>query len=177
MTNLVILTGRLARDPESRETKGGTSVTGITVVTDLATAVIAGVIVSALAYAWQNARRIHAKSYRTPEGAKVYQVEGPLFFGSAEGFAELFSPDTDPGRVIVDFAGSRVADQSALAAIETLAAKYESRGKTLVLRHLSRDCHALLNRAGQLMVDSEDDPDYGIAVDYGVRPGALGAAH
>ena len=152
-------------------------VTGITVVTDLATAVIAGVIVSALAYAWQNARRIHAKSYRTPEGAKVYQVEGPLFFGSAEGFAELFSPDTDPGRVIVDFAGSRVADQSALAAIETLAAKYEARGKTLVLRHLSRDCHALLNRAGQLMVDSEDDPDYGIAVDYGVRPGALGAAH
>ena len=152
-------------------------VTGITVVTDLATAVIAGVIVSALAYAWQNARRIHAKSYRTPEGAKVYQVEGPLFFGSAEGFAELFSPDTDPGRVIVDFAGSRVADQSALAAIETLAAKYEARGKTLVLRHLSRDCHALLNRAGQLMIDSEDDPDYGIAVDYGVRPGALGAAH
>lgn len=152
-------------------------VTGITVATDLATAVVAGVIVSALAYAWQNAKRIHARSYATPEGAKVYQIEGPLFFGSAEGFAELFTPETDPGHVIVDFAGSRVADQSALAAIEALAAKYEERGKTLALRHLSRDCHRLLHRAGQLMVDSEDDPTYGIAVDYSVRPGALGAAH
>jgi len=79
--------------------------------------------------------------------------------------------------VIVDFEGSRVADQSALAAIEALAAKYDARGKTLVLRHLSRDCHRLLHRAGQLMVDSDDDPVYGVAVDYSVRPGALGAAH
>ncbi|GHD99401.1 sulfate permease [Defluviimonas sp. 20V17] len=152
-------------------------VTVITVFTDLATAVVAGVIVSALAYAWQNAKRIHARTRTTPEGAKVYQIEGPLFFGSAEGFAELFTPDTDPSLVIVDFAGSRVADQSALAAIEALAAKYDARGKTLVLRHLSRDCHRLLHRAGQLMVDSDDDPTYGVAVDYSVRPGALGAAH
>ena len=152
-------------------------VTGITVATDLATAVVAGVIVSALAYAWQSAKHIHAKSYATPEGAKVYQIEGPLFFGSAESFGELFSPETDPGRVIVDFAESRVADQSALAAIEALASKYEGHGKTLVLRHLSRDCHRLLHRAGQLMIDSEDDPEYGVAVDYGVRSDALGAAH
>ncbi len=148
-------------------------VTAITVATDLATAVVAGVIVSALAYAWQNAKRIHATTAEE-DGAKVYRIEGPLFFGSTDGFAELFTPETDPARVIVDFDGSRVADQSALAAIEALAARYEAQGKTLVLRHLSRDCHALLNRAGQLMVDSEDDPDYGIAVDYGVKAGVLG---
>ncbi|MCB1410985.1 MAG: SulP family inorganic anion transporter, partial [Rhodobacteraceae bacterium] len=152
-------------------------VTAITVATDLATAVVAGVIVSALAYAWQNARRIHARIETGEDGAKVYRIEGPLFFGSTDGFAELFTPEADPDRVIVDFAESRVADQSALAAIEALAARYEAQGKVLSLRHLSRDCHRLLNRAGQLMVDSADDPDYGIAVDYGVRTGALGGAH
>ena len=68
---------------------------------------------------------------------------------------------------------SRVADQSALQAIETLAQKYEAEGKTLQLRHLSRDCHRLLNRAGQLVIDADDDPDYGLAVDYSVRTGIL----
>ncbi|MGB3148405.1 MAG: SulP family inorganic anion transporter [Paracoccaceae bacterium] len=152
-------------------------VTAITVATDLATAVVSGVIVSALAYAWQNARRIHARVEQGEGGAKVYLIEGPLFFGSAAGFAELFTPEADPDHVIVDFDASRVADQSALAAIETLAARYEALGKNLSLRHLSRDCHRLLNRAGQLMIDSDDDPDYGIAVDYGVRPGALAGGH
>ncbi|SPH18660.1 Bicarbonate transporter BicA [Defluviimonas aquaemixtae] len=151
-------------------------VTAITVATDLATAVVAGVIVSALAYAWQNAKRIQARTSFGPDGAKVYQIEGPLFFGSTDGFAELFTPETDPDRVIVDFAGSRVADQSALAAIEALAARYEAQRKSLILRHLSRDCHRLLNRAGQLMIDSDDDPDYGVAVDYGVKAGAFGGA-
>ncbi|MGB3312841.1 MAG: SulP family inorganic anion transporter [Albidovulum sp.] len=151
-------------------------VTAITVATDLAMAVVAGVIVSALAYAWQNAKRIHATTTEE-DGAKVYRIEGPLFFGSTDGFSELFAPETDPDRVIVDFDGSRVADQSALAAIEALAARYEAQGKVLALRHLSRDCHALLHRAGQLMIDSDDDPEYGIAVDYGVRAGALSGAH
>ncbi len=152
-------------------------VTVVTVLEDLAVAVVVGVIVSALAYAWSNATRIRAKAYRTPEGARVYQIEGPLFFGSAAGFAELFSPASDPKTVIVDFMNSRVADQSALQAIEALAQKYEAEGKTLQLRHLSRDCHRLLKRAGQLVVDAEDDPDYGIAADYGVRTGALGGGH
>lgn len=152
-------------------------VTVVTVATDLATAVVVGVIVSALAYAWQNAARIHAKSYETPEGAKVYQVQGPLFFGSVEGFNELFDPSRDPQTVIVDFADSRVADQSALTAIEAMAAKYEAAGKKLQLRHLSRDCHQLLSKAGQLIVDSDDDPDYEIAVNYSVRTGVLGAGH
>jgi len=152
-------------------------VTVVTVASDLATAVVVGVIVSALAYAWQNARRIHANVRLTPEGAKVYQIQGPLFFGSVEGFTELFSPESDPQMVIIDFADSRVADQSALNAIETVAAKYRALGKNIQLRHLSRDCHQLLSRAGQLMVDSDDDPDYQIAVDYGVRSGALAAGH
>ena len=149
-------------------------VTVVTVMEDLAVAVVVGVIVSALAYAWNNARRIHAKTYDTPEGARVYQVQGPLFFGSSDGFTELFSPKTDPSRVIVDFAESRVVDQSALQAIEAVAAKYEAEGKQVQLRHLSRDCHQLLTKAGHLMIDSDDDPDYEIAVNYSVRTGILG---
>jgi len=151
----------------------------VTVMHDLATAVVVGVIVSALAYAWNNARRIRIierDSIRTP-GAHVYEIEGPLFFGSTEGFAELFHPETDPDVVIVDFMRSRVVDQSALQAIEDLAAKYEAHGKTLRLRHLSKDCHKLLKRAGQIMVDSDDDPDYGLAVDYGVKTGVFGGGH
>ncbi|WP_425394203.1 SulP family inorganic anion transporter [Aestuariivita boseongensis] len=149
-------------------------VTVVTVLEDLAVAVVVGVIVSALAYAWNNARRIHAKTYVTPEGAKVYQVQGPLFFGSSDGFSELFDPQNDPSVVIVDFADSRVVDQSALQAIEAVAAKYETQGKQIQLRHLSRDCHQLLTKAGHLMVDSDDDPDYEIAVDYSVRTGIIG---
>ena len=151
--------------------------TGVTVAYDLAIAVVVGVIVSALTYAWTNARRIHARIDDTKEGVKVYKIDGPLFFGSTDGFAELFSPDTDPDSVIVDFMDSRVADQSALQAIEDMASRYQDLGKTLQLRHLSRDCHKLLNRAGQLMVDSNDDPDYGVAVEYSIQTGMLGGEH
>jgi len=149
-------------------------VTVVTVWTDLATAVVVGVIVSALAYAWQNATRIYAKTYQTPEGAKVYQIQGPLFFGSAEGFIETFTTTEDPSLVIIDFQDSRVADQSALQAIEAVAGKYEDLGKKIQLRHLSRNCHELLSKAGHLIIDSDDDPDYEIAADYGVRTGILG---
>ncbi len=149
-------------------------VTVTTVLTDLAIAVVVGVIVSALAYAWNNATRIHARTKTGPDGEKVYSIEGPLFFGSTHGFAEIFDPEGDPQLVIVDFADSRVVDQSALQAIEALAMRYEAEGKTLQLRHLSRDCHRLLNRAGQLVAEAGDDPDYGLAVDYGVRTGTLG---
>ena len=149
-------------------------VTVVTVMEDLAVAVVVGVIVSALAYAWNNARRIHSKTYTTPEGARVYQVQGPLFFGSSDGFVELFDAPGDPSEVIVDFADSRVVDQSALQAIEAVAAKYDALGKRIQLRHLSRDCHRLLKKAGHLMVDSDDDPDYALAVNYQVRTGILG---
>jgi SulP family sulfate permease len=149
-------------------------VTGVTVYYDLATAVIVGVIVSALSYAWSTAKHIHAHIDESKEGTKVYQIEGPLFFGSTDGFAEIFTPEADPDLVVVDFLNSRVVDQSALQAIERMAKKYRKAGKNLQLRHLSHDCHQLLKRAGQLMVDSDDDPDYGLAVDYSVRPGFLG---
>lgn len=152
-------------------------VTVVTVMSDLAIAVIVGVIVSALAYAWNNATRIHARIEMTEAGAKVYQIEGPLFFGSADGFAEIFTPADDPDLVIVDFMNSRVVDQSALQAIEGMASKYQALGKILQLRHLTRDCHRVLNRAGQLVVDSDDDPTYGLAVDYSVKTGMLGAGH
>ncbi|MGV6847678.1 MAG: SulP family inorganic anion transporter, partial [Marinibacterium sp.] len=148
-------------------------VTVVTVMQDLAVAVVVGVIVSALAYAWNNARRIHADRYETAEG-KVYRVQGPLFFGSADGFVELFDVENDPDKVVIDFADSRVVDQSALQAIETVAGKYEAKGKQIQLRHLSPDCHRLLKRAGHLVVDSDDDPEYGLAVDYSVRTGILG---
>jgi SulP family sulfate permease len=143
-------------------------------MTDLATAVVVGVIVSALAYSWNNARRIYANTHETADGAKVYKINGPLFFGSAEGFAELFHINDDPDLVIIDFQDSRVVDQSALQAIEAVAGKYEDAGKRIQLRHLSRDCHTLLAKAGHLMVDSDDDPDYEIAADYSVKTGVLG---
>ncbi len=152
-------------------------VTAVTVKFDLAIAVVVGVIVSALAYAWNNAKQIHAKVETGVTGAKVYRVQGPLFFGSTDGFADLFTPAADPDQVVVDFIDSRVMDQSALQAIEDLAVKYEALGKQLQLRHLSKDCHQLLNRAGQLMVDADDDPDYGLAVDYSVRTGIFGGGH
>ena len=98
-------------------------------------------------------------------------------FGSVEGFTELFEPNKDPSVVIVDFADSRVVDQSALTAIEAVAEKYEASGKKLQLRHPSKDCHRLLTKAGQLIVDSDDDPDYEVATDYSVRTGILAGGH
>jgi len=151
-------------------------VTVVTVYHDLAVAVVVGVIVSALAYAWNAARRIDASTEMDGD-AKVYKIVGPLFFGSIEGFNELFDPKNDPDMVIVDFAGSRVVDQSALQAIEGLADKYIQAGKAIRLRHLTRDCHKLLNRAGQLIIDSDDDPEYEVATDYRVVTGRLGSGH
>ena len=151
-------------------------VTVVTVWYDLAVAVVVGVIVSALAYAWNNARRIHAHVDLDRE-SKTYKIQGPLFFGSTDGFVELFDVENDPKIVILDFEASRVVDQSALQAIEVVAAKYESAGKLLQLKHLSRDCHTLLIKAGHLMVDSDDDPDYALAVNYSVRTGILDGGH
>ena len=150
-------------------------VTAVTVMEDLAVAVIVGVIISALVYAWTSASKVQAitRYSRTEEGAKVYEIEGPLFFGSATTFSELFLPLTDPNTVIIDFQKSRVLDQSALQAIEDIADKYLQAGKTVKLRHLSKDCHSLLSKSGQLIVDSDDDPDYGLAVDYNIKVGAF----
>jgi SulP family sulfate permease len=151
-------------------------VTIVTVLADLAVAVIVGVIVSALVFAWKSASKIRAfeRLSKSEKGAKVYEIEGQLFFSSANSFIEIFNPSKDPKVVIIDFAKSKVIDQSALKAIEDIAEKYNSFGKKVKLRHLTRDCHKLLSRAGQLVVDSDDDPDYGMAVDYGVKLGIFG---
>ena len=151
-------------------------VTVVTVLADLAVAVIVGVIVSALVFAWKSASKIRAteRLSKSEKGAKVYEIEGQLFFSSANSFIEIFNPSKDPKVVIIDFAKSKVIDQSALKAIEDIAEKYNSFGKKVKLRHLTRDCHKLLSRAGQLVVDSDDDPDYGMAVDYGVKLGIFG---
>ena len=152
-------------------------VTIVTVISDLAVAVVVGVIVSALAYAWNNARRIHAHTEISENGAKIYRIQGPLFFGSSDGFLELFDVQNDPNEVIIEFSDSRVVDQSALQAIEAVAGKYEIANKRIQLRHLSRDCHSLLTKAGHLVIDSDDDPDYALAVNYSVKTGILDGGH
>ncbi len=154
-------------------------VTAVTVAENLAIAVVVGVIVSALVYAWNAASRIQAlpRKSTSEEGALVYEIEGPLFFGSATKFVDLFHPETDPDLVILDFMDSRIVDHSGLQAIEAVAEKYQAAGKRLQLRHLTRDCHRLLSNAGQLMVDMDDDPDYRVAVDYDVKLGRMGSGH
>jgi SulP family sulfate permease len=153
-------------------------VTIVTVMADLAIAVIVGVIMSALVYAWNAAKQIGSSTRPSvrEKGALVYDIRGPLFFGSAASFRELFHIQDDPEVIVIDFAGSRVVDQSALQAIEDVAQKYNEAGKVVKLRHLSRNCHKLLSRSGQLIIDSDDDPDYDLAVDYGVQLGVLGSA-
>jgi len=141
-------------------------VSAVTVFTDLAIAVVVGVIVSALVYAWGNATRIHARTALTSDGGKVYELQGPLFFGSVHGFRDLFTPDDDPDDVVVDFRDSRVADHSGLEAIDALAVRYTKRGKQLHLKHLSPECRELLNRARDLVeVNVIEDPTYHVATD------------
>jgi SulP family sulfate permease len=141
-------------------------VTVVTVLTDLAVAVAVGVIASALMFAWEHAKHIYATSKINEEGSKEYHINGPIFFGSAANFLELFDAKNDPEDVIVDFADSRVADHSAIEAIETLAERYAATGKTLHLRHLSQDCRALLDKAGSLVeINVKEDPNYKVATD------------
>ena len=141
-------------------------VTVVTVLTDLAIAVGVGVIASALMFAWQHAKHIYADTKINDEGSKEYKIHGPIFFGSTANFLELFDAQNDPADVIVDFADSRVTDHSAIEAIETLAERYSSVGKTLHLRHLSPDCRKLLDKAGSLVeINVKEDPSYKVATD------------
>jgi len=136
----------------------------VTVIADLAIAVIIGVIVSALVFAWKGAKRIRADHEITDAGSKVYLIKGPLFFGSAQNFQDLFSPRTDPEDVIVDFVDARVYDHSGIEALDTLAERYERNGKALHYRHLSPECRQLLARAGDLVeINLIEDPDYKVA--------------
>ena len=141
------------------------TVTIITVVEDLAIAVIAGVIISALAFAWKHAR-IWAKTYMEEDGTKVYELDGPLFFGSATTFADNFDIPNDPPKVVIDFKNARVMDSSGVEAVDAITKKYEDAGKNLLLRHLSADCKAILKKAGPYCAYSEDDPTYKVAINY-----------
>ncbi len=144
----------------------GILVAVVTVFTDLAIAVIVGVIAAALVFAWKHARHIYAETSLTDSGSKIYLIHGPLFFASAHRFAELFDPKNDPGDVIVDFAQSRVADHSAIEAIDSLAERYTNEGKTIHLRHLTPECRELLEKAGDLVeVNIQEDPRYHVADD------------
>ncbi|MDH5570858.1 MAG: SulP family inorganic anion transporter [Gammaproteobacteria bacterium] len=141
-------------------------VSGVTVMTDLAVAVVVGVIVSALAFAWEHAKHINVKTFIDEKGSKVYMLNGPLFFGSVNSFFELFDPKNDPDDVIIEFQNSRVADHSAIEAIDNLAEKYVNAGKKLHLRHLSPECTELLIKAGDLVeVNVLEDPRYHVADD------------
>ncbi len=141
------------------------AVTIITVLEDLAVAVIAGVIISALVFAWRHAR-IWAKTHVEEDGTKVYSLEGPLFFGSATTFSDNFSIDQDPPKVVIDFKNARVLDFSGVEAIDSIVKKYEDAGKNLLLRHLSADCKAILKKAGPHCTYEEDDPTYKVAINY-----------
>ncbi|NNF08454.1 MAG: SulP family inorganic anion transporter, partial [Candidatus Eisenbacteria bacterium] len=144
-------------------------VTGVTVAYDLALAVIVGVIVSALVYAWKSAHHIWVVEGRSEiDGHKVYQLHGPLFFGSIAGFRDLFDPSKDVGEdVVIDFRNARVWDHSALEAIDALATKYQEAKISLHLVHLSPDCQLLLSNARDMVeVNTIEDPHYGVVVNY-----------
>ena len=137
-------------------------VTIITVMFDLAVAVIAGIVISALVFAWQHAK-IYSRSRIEQDGTKVYELEGPLFFGSVTSFNEQFDIANDPDRVVLDFKNARVMDISGVEAIDAITKKYKEAGKELLLRHLSKDCKNLLKEAGPYCTYAEDDPTYKVA--------------
>ncbi len=142
------------------------TVTGLTVAFDLAIAVFAGVIISALVFAWENALRIRARKSVDERGHKHYEIYGPLFFGSTTLFLTKFDVVNDPDDVIIDFAESRIMDQSAIEAINKVADKYFRAGKHVHLRHLSADCRKLIARAESICeVNVLEDPDYFVAID------------
>ena len=141
-------------------------VTVLTVVFDLAVAVICGVVVSALVFAWENALRIRARKRIDEDGIKHYEIFGPLFFGSTTLFMTKFDVANDPDEVIVDFGESRIVDQSAIETINKLAEKYHKAGKRIHLRHLSGDCIKLIKRAEKICdINVLEDPGYYVAVD------------
>ncbi|MGZ0171491.1 MAG: SulP family inorganic anion transporter [Planctomycetales bacterium] len=133
---------------------------------DLASAVILGVIVSALVFAWQHATHIGADIKFNEYGSKIYQLHGPLFFASVTSFKDMFDVSGDPDDVVIDFYYSRVYDQSGLEAVNWLAEKYETNGKRLHLTHLSIECRGLLSKAGDLVeINVSEDPQYHVASD------------
>jgi SulP family sulfate permease len=141
-------------------------VTALTVIFDLAIAVLAGVVVSSLVFAWENAKRIRARKHTDDHGVKHYEIYGPLFFGSIELFNSKFDVQNDPYEVVIDFKESRIMDQSAIACVNKLTERYLKKGKNIHLRHLSSDCVKLIEKAEKICdVNVLEDPDYFVAID------------
>lgn len=142
-------------------------VAGVTVIFhNLAVAVIIGVIISALAFAWQNALRIRARKYIDEQGMKHYEIFGPLFFASTLAFSEKFDITNDPEHVVIDFKESRIVDHSAIEAVNKITERYAKFGKKVHLRHLSEDCRILLKNADAMIeVNYFEDPHYKLVVD------------
>jgi len=133
---------------------------------NLALAVIIGVIISALVFAWDNAKRIRARKFIDDAGVKHYEIYGPLFFGSISVFNEKFDVQSDPEEVIIDFQESRVVDMSAIEALNKLTERYLKNGKKLHLKHLSPDCQKLLKNAEKVIdVNILEDPTYKVLAD------------
>jgi SulP family sulfate permease len=133
---------------------------------NLALAVLVGVIVSALVFAWENAKRIRAKKHIDEHGVKHYEIYGPLFFASVTAFNEKFDVLNDPDEVVIDFSESRVTDMSAIEALNKLTERYLKVGKKLHLKHLSNDCRVLLQNADQIIdVNIMEDPTYKVLID------------
>ena len=142
-------------------------VSSMTVFFDLAIAVISGVIVSALVFSWENAKRIRARKRTKEDGTKVYEIWGPLFFGSITAFNDKFDVKNDPKSVEVDFIESRISDHSAIEAIFNLVTKYKQEDKKIHLKHLSEDCKILLHKSSpifkEVILDAIEDPRYHLA--------------
>jgi sulfate permease, SulP family len=133
---------------------------------NLALAVLIGVIISALAFAWESAKRIRARKVIDEEGIKNYQIFGPLFFGSTTVFSEKFDPKNDPQEIVIDFKESRIVDHSAIEAVNKVTERYAKEGKRVRLRHLSEDCKELLNNASSIVeVNYYVDPHYKLVSD------------
>jgi SulP family sulfate permease len=133
---------------------------------NLALAVIIGVIIAALVFAWDNAKRIRARKHTDENGVKHYEIYGPLFFGSVTAFTEKFDVLNDPTEVIIDFAESRIVDMSAIEAVNKLTERYFKVGKKVHLKHLSPDCKQLLHNASEIIdVNVMEDPTYKVVVD------------
>jgi SulP family sulfate permease len=154
------------------------TVSAVTVVFDLAIAVFVGVIISALAFAWENAKKIRARKRFKEDGTKVYEIWGPLFFGSITAFNEKFDVKTDPEMVEIDFVEARISDHSAIEAIFALVEKYQAVGKKVTLKHLSEDCKVLLYKASPIfegvIEEGIDDPRYHLAANPEKFPKPLG---
>jgi len=140
-------------------------VTSITIVEDLAIAVISGVIISALVFAWKHAK-VTSRTHREDDGTKIYDFDGPLFFGSVVAFNEQFDLEHDPDIVVLDFKNARVMDISGVEAIDAITKKYLEANKTIKIRHLSSECKSIMKNAGQFCTYEEDDPKYKVAYNY-----------